>query len=417
MQALAGRLPSPRRATFASLRGPGDEHPLDDAVVLWLPGPNSATGEDTAELHLHGGRAVISAALAALGGMHGLRPAEAGEFTRRAFENGRMDLTAVEGLSDLLRAETEAQRRMAYRHMTGALGRLAEEFRATLIDAIALVEAGIDFPDEGDVPPDLMANALAKVRELDAAIELAMRGGDRGERLREGLTVAITGPPNAGKSSLINRMAQRDVAIVTPYPGTTRDVIEVNLDLSGFPVTVLDTAGIRDAADPVEQEGVNRARERAASADLVLWVVDLTCADQRDPMVLSQGKTWIIGNKADLVDSLPKQNLLNRFASENILYLSARTGEGLETLLDAIASFARDFFSGVDMSMMTRARHRAAFLNCRAALQRALHVVEGGDELVAEELRSAARELERLTGRIDPELVLDRVFRDFCIGK
>ncbi len=214
--------------------------------------------------------------LAALSTVEGLRPAEAGEFTRRAFENGKLDLTAVEGLADLVSAETEAQRHQAYRHMRGLLGDRAEAWRQKIIQALALVEAAIDFSDEADVPADVVKPALAAARELKTEIEEVLADGGRGERLRDGLVVAIAGPPNAGKSTLLNRIARREAAIVSPYAGTTRDVIEVHLDLDGLPVTLLDTAGIREAGDPVEMEGVRRARERAAAADLVLWVEDAT---------------------------------------------------------------------------------------------------------------------------------------------
>jgi tRNA modification GTPase len=273
LQALTGRVPEPRRAALARLRDPQNGEPLDEALVLWFPAPRSETGEDMAELQLHGGRAVIAATLAALGRLDGFRPAEAGEFTRRAFENGRLDLTAVEGLADLIGAETEAQRRQAYRQLKGLLGDRAETWRGRLIGVLALVEAGIDFSDEGDVPQDLLTPALDVARALRDEISAALAQAGRGERLRDGLVVAIAGPPNAGKSTLLNRIAKREAAIVSPFAGTTRDVIEVHLDLDGYPVTLLDTAGVRETDDPVEQEGVRRARERAAAADLVLWVV------------------------------------------------------------------------------------------------------------------------------------------------
>jgi tRNA modification GTPase len=273
LQALTGRMPEPRRAALARLRDPQNGEPLDEALALWFPAPRSETGEDMAELQLHGGRAVIAATLAALGRLDGFRPAEAGEFTRRAFENGRLDLTAVEGLADLIGAETEAQRRQAYRQLKGLLGDRAETWRGRLIGALALVEAGIDFSDEGDVPQDLLTPALDVARALRDEISAALAQAGRGERLRDGLVVAIAGPPNAGKSTLLNRIAKREAAIVSPFAGTTRDVIEVHLDLDGYPVTLLDTAGVRETGDPVEREGVRRARERAAAADLVLWVV------------------------------------------------------------------------------------------------------------------------------------------------
>jgi tRNA modification GTPase len=282
LKSLAGKIPAPRLGALARVRDPRSNEIIDEALVLWFPAPHSETGEDTAELQLHGGRAVIAAVLDALGTIEGLKPAEAGEFTRRAFENGKLDLTAVEGLADLVSAETEGQRRQAFRQMKGLLGNRAETWRQRLIQAQAQVEAGIDFSDEGDVQNsaqnsadgNLAAGALTIARELADEIAQALADGGRGERLREGLVVAIAGPPNAGKSTLLNLLAKREAAIVSPSAGTTRDVIEVHLDLAGWPVTLLDTAGIRDSDDPVEREGVRRARERAAGADLVLWVVD-----------------------------------------------------------------------------------------------------------------------------------------------
>ena len=274
LKALTGKIPTPRQAALGRVRDPASGDIIDEALILWFPAPRSETGEDVAELQLHGGRAVIAAVLAALARVEGLKPAEAGEFTRRAFENGKLDLTAVEGLADLVAAETQGQRRQAFRQMKGLLGNRAENWRQKLIRALALVEARIDFSDEADVPENLLAPALAMARELEAEIALVLADSGRGERLREGLVVAIAGPPNAGKSTLLNRIARREAAIVSPYAGTTRDVIEVHLDLQGWPVTLLDTAGIRDTEDPVELEGVRRARERAEAADLVLWVVD-----------------------------------------------------------------------------------------------------------------------------------------------
>src|SRR5476651_2120602 len=278
LEALGVKVPSPRKAALARIRDANNEI-IDEALALWFPAPHSETGEDVTELQLHGGRAVIAAVLDALARLDGLRPAEAGEFTRRAFENGKLDLTAVEGLADLVAAETEGQRRQAFRQLKGLLGNRAETWRQRLIQALALVEARIDFSDEADVPQDLLAPALAMTRSLADEIAGALADGGRGERLREGLVVAIAGPPNAGKSTLLNRIARREAAIVSPYAGTTRDVIEVHLDLGGLPVTLLDTAGIRETEDPVEREGVRRARERAASADLVLWVADASEAD------------------------------------------------------------------------------------------------------------------------------------------
>ena len=267
-------MPPPRQATLARVRDPATGEAIDDALTLWFPGPRSETGEDMAELQLHGGLAVVSAVLEVLGAMDGCRLAEPGEFTRRAFDNGRLDLTEVEGLADLIAAETPAQRRAAYRQLKGLIGDQAEAWRRQIIDAQALVEARIDFADEADVPEDLVGPALYAAQQLRSKIVAALADRGRGERLRDGLVVAIAGPPNAGKSTLLNRLARREAAIVSPYPGTTRDVIEVHLDLGGYPVTLLDTAGIRESDDPVEQEGIRRAAARAAAADLVLWVID-----------------------------------------------------------------------------------------------------------------------------------------------
>src|SRR3954447_14413361 len=273
LAALAGKRPVPRTATRALLRDVG-QRPIDDAVVLWFPGPASATGEDVAEFHVHGGRAVLAALFAALAGFENVRPAEPGEFTRRAFENGKLDLTEAEGLDDLIHADTDRQRRQALRQLKGLLGDKARSWRARIIEASALIEAGIDFSDEGDVPAELMAPALAKVKALHGEIAEVLAAQRRSERLRDGLVVAIAGPPNVGKSTLMNQLARREVAIVSPHAGTTRDIIEVQLDLDGYPVTLIDTAGIRETRDPVEQEGVRRARVRAAEADLVLWIGD-----------------------------------------------------------------------------------------------------------------------------------------------
>src|ERR1700716_438425 len=270
---LAGKVPAPRMAARAFLRD-SNQQPIDDAVVLLFPAPASATGEDVAEFHVHGGRAVLAALFAALSGFENVRPAEPGEFTRRGFENGKLDLTEAEGLDDLIHADTDRQRHPALRHLTGLLGDKARDWRAEIIEASALIEAGIDFSDEGDVPAELIAPALAKIKALLGEIQGVLAAQGRSERLREGLVVAIAGPPNVGKSTLMNQLARREVAIVSPHAGTTRDIIEVQLDLDGYPVTVIDTAGIRETDDPVEQEGVRRARACAAEADVVLWLVD-----------------------------------------------------------------------------------------------------------------------------------------------
>jgi tRNA modification GTPase len=417
LERLIGRLPPPRRASLARLRDPASGEIIDEGLALWFPAPKSETGEDMAELQVHGGRAVIAAVLAALGKVPGLRPAEAGEFSRRAFENGRMDLTAVEGLADLVAAETEAQRRQAFQHLRGLLGERAEGWRQRLIEALALVEAGIDFSDEADVPQDLMARALELIRPL--ADEIGRAGVGQGERLREGLRVAIAGPPNAGKSTLFNRLARREAAIVSPFPGTTRDVLEVHLDLGGYPVTVLDTAGIREADDPVEREGVRRASEQAAGADLVLWVLDATAREQgpsacRSTQVPPGETTWIVVNKIDLAD---RNNEFNFNTKNRIQFISSLTGDGVDELVNALSRFAEGFFSP-EPALVARERQRGHLRETAAALQSAQQAArDGREEIMAEHLRLATRALGKLLGRVDVEDILDVIFRDFCIGK
>jgi tRNA modification GTPase len=423
LEKLIGRVPEPRQATLVRVRDPATGEAIDEALVLWFPAPRSETGEDVAELQLHGGHAVIAGVLDALGRIEGCRPAEAGEFTRRAFENGRLDLTAVEGLADLIAAETEVQRRQAFRQLKGLIGDRAEAWRRALIEAQALVEARIDFSDEADVPENLVDAALHAAQQLRSEIAAALADGGRGERLRDGLVVAIAGPPNAGKSTLLNRLARREAAIVSPYPGTTRDVIEVHFDLGGYPVTLLDTAGIRDSADPVEQEGVRRARVGAASADLVLWVIDVSAAGLavgNSNRNVSKSDTWLIQNKIDLaVDKLCISCESGSDVSSPVTFpISAVTGGGMDALLAALTAFAQNYFSATEPALVTRARHRRALEDTVAALDRALaERASGREELIVEELRAAATTLGRLTGRVDVEDILDVIFRDFCVGK
>jgi tRNA modification GTPase len=422
LAALIGRVPKPRRATLARVREPASGEVIDEALALWFPGPHSETGEDMAELQLHGGQAVVAAVLDALGTLEGCRLAEAGEFTRRAFDNGRLDLTEVEGLADLIAAETPVQRRRAYRQLKGLVGNQIEAWRGQVIEALALVEAGIDFSDEGDVPENLIAPARFAAQQLRSKIAEALADGGRGERLRDGLVVAIAGPPNAGKSTLLNRLARRDAAIVSPHPGTTRDVIEVHLDVGGYPVTLIDTAGIRDSTDPIEEEGVRRAKSRAAEADLVLWVTDTSAIGTGEA---SLGKTatlstaWVIRNKVDLfVDKLGISCESPSGASLPTFAISATTGTGIDQLVERLSVFVRGYFAAAESSLITRARHRQALETTVVALDRALaQNGSGTEELIAEDLRAAATSLGRLTGRVDVEDILDVIFRDFCIGK
>ena len=401
LDALAGGVPPPRRLVLRALREPETGETLDEGLVAWMPGPGSFTGEDQAELHIHGGLATRTALVRALSGLAGCRPALPGEFTRRAFLNGRMDLTRVEGLADLIDAETEAQRRQALRQLGGALGAKVESWRESLLQALALLEASLDFADEGDVPAGLEEDALARIRTVHAGIGAAL-DEPGGERLREGFAVVIAGPPNAGKSTLLNALARRDVAIVSPIPGTTRDPIEVRCDLDGLPVLFVDTAGLRDSEDPVEQAGVARARKRAADADLVLWLVPPEGAGPPP-----EGSILSVATKADL-----------RRDATGELAVSAQTGLGMPDLLARIAGLAQEAIGRGD-AVVTRERHRRALRQAEEALGRGLALAAGGgaSEFVAEDLRLATRAIGQITGRVDVEDVLDRLFSSFCIGK
>lgn len=420
LEALAGRVPESRRAMLATVRDPASGETIDQALVLFFEGPNSETGEDVVELQLHGGRAVIAAVFRALSKLPGLRPAEGGEFTRRGFENGKLDLTAVEGLADLIYADTEAQRRQAVRQLQGLLGDRAENWRLRLIEAMALAEAGIDFSDEADVAADVAARSLDAARLLQQEIAALLADGGRGERLREGLVVAIAGPPNAGKSTLLNRIARREVAIVSPYAGTTRDVIEVHLDLGGYPVTLLDTAGIRETEDPVEREGVARARSRAGAADLILWLTEGEAANP-DSEQSSGPETWVVRTKIDLhAGSMAEENARRLLGAEDSHFyeLSAVTGEGVDRLLTHLTAYARSALESREPALVTTQRQRHLLEQAESALNRAISEGEAGrEDTFAEELRLAAQALGRLTGRVDVEDVLDKIFRDFCIGK
>lgn len=404
-------LPLPRTAVRVSMTEPRTGDALDSGMALRFPAPRSYTGEDVVELHVHGGLGVVAAVLDALGGLPGLRLAEPGEFTRRAVQAGKMDLTAAEGLLDLIEADTEAQRRQALRQSGGALGRLYEGWRLRLVAALAHLEAAIDFPDE-DLPEDLAAEFRDEIKALAAEMTGHLDDGRRGERLRQGLMVAIVGPPNAGKSSLLNALARRDAEIVSARAGTTRDVVEVWLDLAGFPVLVADTAGLREGADEIEAEGVRRARQWAGTADLKIAVF---AADETPAagLELVDDDTIVVVNKADLGPAcwIPECVGLGLFS------ISLKSGEGVGRFLGALSAVVRDrMAAGVGAApLLTRARHREAVAFCLEALGRALEAPM--PELAAEDLRLAARGLGRITGAVDIEEVLDVIFRDFCIGK
>jgi tRNA modification GTPase len=425
LRALAGRLPAPRRASLRRLRD-ADGTELDRALVLWLPGPGSYSGEDAAELHLHGGRAVIGGVADALVAL-GARPAEPGEFTRRAFLNGRMDLIEAEAVGDLVEAETSAQRAQALRQLDGALGVIFRGWAERLRVLLAQQEALIDFPDE-DLPVETEALALGELAALTREIGAHLDDGRRGERLREGLVFAVTGPPNVGKSSLVNALAERDVAIVAATPGTTRDALETRVVLGGVPVTLVDTAGLRETEDLIEAEGVRRARARAAAADLVIAVGEAEprpggqCVPDPSPHPSSASRpqpsrgggevavepishTLLIANKIDLGGAVPL----------DALGISVRTGAGMDVLRARLAEEARGRTDTAGPPPLTRARHRAALQDAAACLVRAVDA--DLPELRAEDLRMALRALGRITGQVGVEDLLDTIFRHFCIGK
>jgi tRNA modification GTPase len=405
LQSLTGRNPpAPRVASLRMLRNKACEE-IDRALVLWFPGPHSYTGEDGAELQLTGGRAVVTAALRALGELEELRPAEPGEFAWRAFENGKLDLSQVEGLADLVDAQTEAQRRLALRIAGGGLSREAAAIRQTILEAMARVEAAIDFSDQEDVSDETLIAARTLAEAAMQRLRHRLVGAASVDRLRDGFNVVIAGAPNVGKSTLMNALARREVAIVSDLPGTTRDALEAHLELRGLPVNLVDTAGIRETDDPIEREGVARARRRAAEADLILWLSDKD-GSAHGPAGTDQ-RTILVRTKADLGSSVP----------EDFVAISAKTGFGIDRLLDLLAEAAEEGLAGADQSLIATARHRAAFEEALGCLDRVAASEDLGAEFLAEDLRLAARALERIAGRIDVEEVLGEIFSRLCIGK
>ena len=405
---LAGADVPPRRAALRTLRdGPGGAT-VDSGLVLWLPGPGSVTGEDVAEFQVHGSPAVVGKLLPVLCGLGGVRPAEPGEFTRRAFENGRMDLSEAEGLADLIDAETEAQRVQAQRQMEGAFAERCADWGAQLRRSLAWLEAAIDFPDEA-LPDDLAAQVRPAVESVAAGLAGWLSAPDRGRMVRVGYRVAIVGAPNVGKSSLLNRIARRDAAIVAETAGTTRDVIEIRADLAGYAVILADTAGLRDdaAAGDIEREGMARARFQAGNADLVLHIVDASspAAGPAAETGAEAGRVLTVANKTDLAPLPPDAQL----------GVSARTGAGIGRLLAAIENRLTAAMGSAEHPALTRLRHRQCLEDAAAALERALAAPDA--ELTAEDLRLALRAMDRLIGRTDVEDLLDLIFRDFCIGK
>lgn len=403
-------LPDPRRASLRSLYHPQSGVPLDRALVIWFQAPNSYTGEDLVEIHAHGGRAVVVSLAEALGELPGFRFAEPGEFTRRAFENGRMDLMEAEAVIDLINAETEAQRRQALRQVDGVLSRLYEDWRGRLIKTLAYLEASIDFSEE-ELPSNLLEAQSEELLRLGQEIKAHLKDHRRGERLRDGFSIAILGAPNVGKSSLMNTLAARDVAIVSSQAGTTRDILEVHLDLKGFPVIIADTAGLRTTTDAIETEGIRRAQKRAQEADLKLLIFDSAQWPRRDVETAQwiDENSIIIYNKSDLLSENDKPK------NADEIFISAITGKGIAELLDQISKFVEKWFGHNTAPALTRARHRECLEACLGHLGRTAEVK--ALELRAEDVRLATRALGRLTGRVDVEDLLDVIFRDFCIGK
>jgi tRNA modification GTPase len=398
VEALSGPLPEPRKAGLRRLKLDGEV--LDEAVVLCFAAGASFTGEQVAELHVHGAMATVAAVLRAVGGQPDLRMAEPGEFTRRALENGRLDLAQVEGLSDLIEAETEAQRKQALKVLSGSVGKAADQWRADLVRAAALIEATIDFVDE-DVPVNVTPEVLHLVDRVDAALRAELRRYGAAERIRDGFEVAIVGRPNAGKSTLLNALAGREAAITSEYAGTTRDVIEVRMDLGGLPVTVLDTAGLRETSDVVEGIGIERALERAAAADLRVFLLD----GEEVPLITPLPGDLVVQGKADL-------------GSVEGLAVSGKTGAGVDRLVAEITGILSG--RAASAGVLTRERHRDAVARAIEAMESARKEVEEGPdrvEMAAEELRRAARALAALVGRVDVEHLLDEIFASFCIGK
>jgi tRNA modification GTPase len=408
VEGLCGAVGEPRKALLRVIRDPATGEALDEGLVLWMPGPSSFTGEDCAEFQCHGSRAVVDAIIAVLTGIDEVRLADAGEFSRRAFDNGKLDLTELEGLADLIQAETEAQRRQAALLAQGAMRRDLEAWRKRLINLRAEIEARLDFVDEDDVSTDLPSGFFDAIRTLRDSVAEAVGTLSVAERVRHGLRVALIGAPNSGKSTLLNRIARRDVAIVTEVAGTTRDVLEVPLDLGGYPVVLFDTAGLRETENIVEQEGIRRARLAAEQADLVLWLRDLSAPEGTSDKPIDSVPVWTVWTKADLVAVA---------IGKDDLRISAVTGEGLERLLERLRDAAHNAMGSGSAWLVTRERQARALGETLSSLEVALADGNRPLEMVAEDLRSASDGIGRVIGRVDVEDVLDQLFSEFCIGK
>jgi tRNA modification GTPase len=419
IEALIGRLPRPRQASFRKIIDPDDRKIIDTGIVLWFPGPNSFTGEDSGELQVHGSRSVVSLLLKVLGRIPGLRLARPGEFARRALENGQLDLVAIEALGDLIEAETEQQRRLAIEQAAGHLQESVEHWRNDLLDSLVMIECDLDFSDEMDAPSVSRTKVRVKCEEILRRLTPLTAESAQVERIREGMTVLIAGPPNAGKSTLLNAITRRDVAIVSERAGTTRDLIEVKLDLGGFPVNLIDTAGIRASDDPLEQEGVQRALKKSAAADLVLWLSPAGEPYHFPPCELADRPLWRVLTKSDAIDDFQKQIEDSRNqarAGDLKIEISAKTGRNLDMLIKRLESHAQKAMFVEGSLIVANERQRSAIRSAEVALRAATDET-APLEIVAEDLRRACFFLESLIGRVGVDDVLERIFARFCIGK
>lgn len=405
---FGAELPEARMAALRRLVDPRDGDVVDQALTMWFPEPRSFTGEDLVELHVHGGRAVLEAVFDVLGEVAGFRLADPGEFTRRAFENGKLTLTDAEGIADLIDADTKLQRKHALWLMSGGIAQTVAEWRTLLLDSLSLVEACIDFPDEGEVSHRVLADVALQVQSLASSLRQSLERKGRSEILREGFIVLIVGRPNAGKSTLLNALVQREAAITSEVAGTTRDLIEVKLDVGGLPVILVDTAGLHTTTDPVETKGIERTRARAKEAHLVLWLSSVT--DPNEPAGLDEisGEVVHVSSMADLGAPAPN----TRFSFSSV------TGEGLSDLLEFIGARARDKVGVDEPGVVLLRRHYDAAADTLSAVNGASGALARTDlEIVAEELRAAVRHLGRLSREIEPDEVLDQIFGRFCLGK
>ncbi|WP_319533371.1 tRNA uridine-5-carboxymethylaminomethyl(34) synthesis GTPase MnmE [uncultured Cohaesibacter sp.] len=413
MMQLIDSEPKPRSAALRYVTNPTNGDVIDQALVLFFPGEKSFTGEDTVEFHLHGGRAIVRAMIDLLGSFEGCRMAEAGEFSRRAFENGKFDLTEIEGLADLIHADTENQRKQAMRQASGAHRSVIDGWREVLLYGRSMIEAELDFSDEEDVPGSVSDVIWPKLEELKREIEDHLSRAGQGERLRNGMTVVLVGHPNAGKSSLLNWFAKRDVAIVTEEAGTTRDLLELHLDIAGYPVTMIDTAGLREAENLVEREGIRRALEKSENADLLIELVDAGSPEARVE-IQSPVRRMVLFNKQDRIGSETKPV---ESGDMTVFPVAVKTGLGMSDFYDSFVKQIKESFNGAEDVLITRKRHEGYLLECVDNVDKSLIYSDSPLEIRSEYLRQAGDALGKITGRIDVEEMLGVIFSQFCVGK